>query len=361
MGFFSKTLDMLRWSETSGLPDTFGLTGSTLSSPFGGPYVLAPAIAHDLGLPYGASATALAAYKVPSVNKGLALLSSMAAGCQFVPVNPEDTVPEWLNRTDGNITAGMRLAALVSDLILHREAVWLTLRDTQDGPITQAIHLPRDVWELTPEGDVAIRGMVAPRGSVLYFQSFRPLGLLTAAADTIEHYHDLANTVRIRAKNPVHLLDLHLTEDWEGDEDDLKAVQENWSEARNAEYGAVAVTPQGVQAQAINGAALDGGMLTEARNAVRLDTANHLNLPAALLEGNSGTSGTYENTLQTKDELVSLSLAEWAAPIEQRLGQADALGIPVRLDVSRLTGPIDAARGNTGTAVATPTEKETTA
>lgn len=363
MGFFSKTLNLLGWSETSGLPDRFGLTGGTLASPFGGPFVLAPAIAADLGLPYGAAATALDAYKVPSINKGMSLLTSMAGGCEFEAVDPGDEAPEWLNRTDGNITAGMRLAALVSDLILHREAVWLTLRDTLDGPITGAIHLPRDLWELNPAGDVVIRGMVdpAPRGTVLYFQSFRPIGLLVAAADSIEHYHDLARTVRTRAKNPVHLLDLHLTEDWEGTDEELKKVQDNWSEARRADGGAVAITPPGIEANPVNGSAIDGGMLTEARNAVRLDAANFLNLPAALLEGNSGTSGTYENTLQTKDELVSLSLAEWTAPIEQRLSQADALGFPVRLNTDRFTAVVGDARGNTGTAVATSTEQDRTA
>ncbi|MDN8680276.1 hypothetical protein Q0L73_14220, partial [Staphylococcus aureus] len=64
-------------------------------------------------------------------------------------------------------------------------------------------------------------------------------------------------------------------------------------------------------------------MLTEARNAVRLDVANFLNINAAMLDGDSGASDNYSNNLQNLIELIGLSLEEFMNPIAQRLTQPD--------------------------------------
>lgn len=328
-----------------------------LASPFGGAYNLAPVIAQDLGLPYGASVTALDAYKVPAVSKALALLCGTAANCSFK--NEDGTAADaWLNTTTDAITPGMRTAALVADLILYREAVWFVTRDDA-GKINAALHLPRDTWQLSPEGQVQINGINVPPANVLYFQSLRALGLLTSAADSIDNYLDIVRTIRSRAKNPVPMLEIHVTEEFAGTKQELQQVVTDWSAARKAENGAVAVTPNCIDLKT-PGSNMSGSgeWLIEARNANRLDIANFTNLPASMLEGNSGASGTYENTLQNKDEYVSLSLAEWTLPIQQRLSQPDACGKPVRLDVSGFT-VTDAAKGNTGHAVeTTTTERE---
>lgn len=360
MGIFDRALKIFRYSETSGFANGPMGTGMSLASPFGGAYNLSPVIAQDLGLPYGASVSALDAYKVPAVSKALALLCGTAANCSFV--NADGTDPDaWLNNTTDAITPGMRTAALVSDLILFREAVWFVVRDDA-GNINGALHLPRDTWQLDPNGQVLIGGKALPAANVLYFQSLRAVGLLTAAADSIESYHDIVRTIRSRAKNPIPMLEIHVTTEFAGTKDELQQVVTDWSAARKAENGAVAVTPDGIELNT-PGANIGGGgeWLVEARNANRLDVANFTNVPASMLEGNSGASGTYENTLQNKDEYLSLSLAEWLLPIQQRLSQPDACGKPVRLDTSGFTtaSTADTAKGNTGHAVApTTTERE---
>lgn len=360
MGIFDKALKLFRYSETSGWANGPIGTGMALASPFGGAYNLAPVIAQDLGLPYGASVTALDAYKVPAVSKAMALLCGTAANCSFK--NEDGTAADaWLNTTTDAITPGMRTAALVADLILYREAVWFVTRDDA-GNINAALHLPRDTWQLDPAGQVQINGKTVPPANVLYFQSLRALGLLTAAADSIDNYLDIVRTIRSRAKNPVPMLDIHVNEEFAGTKDELKKVVTDWSAARKAENGAVAVTPQGIELKTPGlGQGGGGEWLIEARNANRLDIANFINVPASMLEGNSGASGTYENTLQNKDEYLSLSLAEWTLPIQQRLSQPDACGKPVRLDTSAFTtaAPADTARGNTGHAFdTTTTERE---
>lgn len=356
MGYFGKIANLLRYSDTSGYLNGPVGTGMALASPFGGAYNLAPVIAQDLGLPYGASVTALDAYKVPAVSKALALLCGTAANCSFRNADGTDA-DAWLNNTTDAITPGMRTAALVADLILYREAVWFVTRDGA-GKIDGGLHLPRDTWQLDPLGQVMVNGIALPAQNVLYFQSLRAVGLLTAAADSIDNYLDIVRTIRSRAKNPLPLLDIHVTQDFAGTKAELQQVVNDWSAARKAENGAVAVTPDGITLNTPGLNAGGGEWLIEARNANRLDIANFTNLPASMLEGNSGASGTYENTLQNKDEYVSLSLAEWVLPIQQRLSQPDACGQPVVLDVSAFT-VADAAKGNTGRAVETkPTEKE---
>lgn len=353
MGIFDKALKIFRYSETSGFANGPLGTGMALSSPFGGAYSLAPVIAQDLGLPYGASVTALDAYKVPAISRAMALLCGTAANCSFT--NADGTEADaWLNTTTDAITPGMRTAALVSDLILYREAVWFVMRDGEK--ITAAIHLPRDTWQLDPEGQVQINGITVPPANVIYFQSLRPIGLLTAAADTIETYLDIVRTIRSRGKNPIPMVEIHVESEFAGTETELKKVVSDWSAARQAANGAVAVTPDGIKL-IMHPDTGNGVALTEARNATRLDVANFTNLPASMLEGNSGASGTYENTLQNKDEFVSLSLAEWVLPIQQRLSQPDVCGRPVRLDVSGFEVTAE-AKGNTGHAVATTTERE---
>lgn len=340
---------ILGYSEQAGFTGAAG-GGMALASPFGSAYSLAPVIAKDLGLPYGTAVTALDAYKVPAISRGLALLCGTAANCSFK--NADGTAADaWLNETDDAITPGMRIAALVADLVLYREAVWFVGRDTENS-ITGAIHLPRDLWTMDPLGQVLVGGQVMPAANVIYFQSLRALGLLTAAADTIEQYLDVAATLRSRGKNPIPMVEIHVTEEFAPqNEGELQKVVDDWSAARRSANGAVAVTPSGIDLR-MHAATGGSEFLVEARNAARLDVANFLSLPASMLEGNSGASGTYENTLQNKDEYVSLSLAEWTLPIQQRLSQPDVCGRPVVLDTSTFEVS-EAAKGNTGTAVTT--------
>lgn len=349
----------MRYSETSGMPGGPLGTGMALASPFPSGYALAPVIAKDLGLPYGAAATALDAYKVPAISKALALYAGTVSNCRVLDTETREPVPGWINTTKDAITPGMRMAALVSDLILYREAVWIVTRDGsgEDAPVTDAMHLPRDTWDLNPAGEVTIQGKALPSQNVIYFQSLRPVGLLVAAADSIEHYHDMTRTIRSRGKNPIPMVEIHVTDECTLERHEIEQVVEDWATARQSENGAVAVTPPGIELK-MHEPTGSGEWLVEARNALRLDVANFTNLPAALLEGNSGASGTYENTLQNKDEYVSLSLAEWTGPIEQRLSQPDVFGRPVTLDVSNLT--VVDARGNTGQAVQTPAGREIT-
>lgn len=355
VGIFSKVLDLFKYSDTAGFPESY-----TTASVFKTGGYLSPVIAKDLGFTgAGLPATIAEALGVPPIHRAIALYSTCIA-----QVKIPDAAPSWVRTGVGSITPEARLVSIVLDLIFYRDSV--VMLDRQGDEIVSGVRLPYDLWHLDPVGNIMIPalygGEIPDQSMFIYLSSYMPLGLLEAASETIEHYHDLKNTIRSRGKNPIPLVELSVTAEFDGSEGELIKARDDWTEARQDPNGAVAFTPPGVELKTPGAdSANDGGaMLIQARNAVRLDAANFCNLPAALLEGANGASGTYENTLQTKDELVSLSCAQWLTPVASRLSQPDAGSTaPWVFDTSALSA--GDAKGNTGTAVATPTQGEITA
>lgn len=323
---------------------------------------LAPVIARDLGYTGEMPATVQEALSVPGISRGIALYTTVIAGFPFAAEQDgaPATVPAWLNHTDDAITPGQRIAALMLELIFHRDAVLWVQRE--QGTITGALLLPRDMWQLDSFGRITFAGQdVSDQSQFVYFQSLMPMGLLTAAGDTIRHYMDLRNTIRSRSRNPIPLIELKVTEEFEGTNAELVQARDDWSAARRSEDGAVAFTPKGVNLITHTGSGNDSELMIQARNAVRIDAANFLNINAAMLDGNNGTSDTYSNTLQNANEFLTLSLRQWMLPIEQRLSQDDVTppGMSIRFDTSGFDAFTQTdASGNTGTATPTQTPIE---
>jgi phage portal protein BeeE len=92
-------------------------------------------------------------------------------------------------------------------------------------------------------------------------------------------------------------------------------------------------------------------MLIQARMAVRTDIANFLGINSAMLDGSTGSNDVYSNALQSKSELLELSIKTFTEPIASRLSQNDvtAPGTKVIFDYSSYE-VIEDARGNIGTA-----------
>lgn len=351
VGILDKAFGLFGFSRTTGFQQSMNM-----GSPFASGTGLAPVIASDLGYyTNGGRATAIEALSCPPIYRGISALVTLISDLKLIYEDGSELseADKWMNESPGSITPGQRHAALLIDLMLERDAVYWVQRD--GDIITEALKLPRECWQLDWLGNVVINGEPAgDQTQFIYFQSLMPLGLLDAAAATIEHYIDLRNTIRSRSKNPIPLLEIHVTSDFEGTPQELAATQERWAKARQAENGAVAITPLGIELKPHTNEAGDQAMLTGARNAVRLDFANFLNLAASLLEGANGASGTYENTLQAKDELITLSLMTFLAPIQQRYSQPDVTksGKRIKFDLSELTGQtVQDAKGNVGAAV----------
>lgn len=289
------------------------------------------------------------ALTVPPVVRAIALYSTVASKLTLKAETGE--TPAWMNTTYDAITPGKRLASTVQDLIFHGDACWII--DRADGGIRDALLMPRDLWQTDSLGRIMVNGeLVDDQSQFIYFDSLLPQGFLEYAAEAVTEYRSLRRTINDRADNPVPLIDLHVTEHFEGTSEELAEAQKNWNIARRAPGGATAITPLGVEAKPIGVGNADDELLISAQNNMRLTMANFLNINAAMLDGNNGTSDTYSNTLQNKNEFESLSMSTWLTPIEQRLSQPDVIGPGRRVRFDDFdTAPVD-TKGNTGTAVA---------
>ena len=343
MGLFDKILSIASYSPSTGWADN-----SVLSSPWSTGTGLQSIIFPQSG---PAQVTTAMALTVPPVVRAIALYSTVAAKLTL-KADTGDT-PAWMNTTFDAITPGKRLASTVQDLIFHGDACWIV--DRAPEGIRDALLMPRDLWQTDSLGRIMVNGeLVDDQSQFIYFDSLLPQGFLEYAAEAVTEYRSLRRTINDRADNPIPLIDLHVTGDFEGTEEELKAAQLDWNNARRAPGGATAITPQGIEAKPISVGNADDELLISAQNNMRLTMANFLNVNAAMLDGNNGTSDTYSNTLQNKNEFESLSMATWLTPIEQRLSQPDVMPVGRSVAFENFdTAPAD-AKGNTGTAVAAP-------
>lgn len=285
------------------------------------------------------------AMTVPAVARAVQLYTTAAS--KLLLKDDAGNAPDWLTKTEGNFTPGDRIARIVIDLIMHGRAVLWVRRDSF-GSISDVVLLPPAMFSLDFFGRIMLQNVVVPKqNQFVYIRSLTGVGFLEAGRDTITHYQGLRDSILSRSRNPIPVVELKVKEQFEFEEGELEEAQDNWHTARTSDNGAVAVTPYGVDA-IIHGDKADTAMLDVARNAVRLDVANFLNINASLLDGNNGTSDTYSNTLGNKDEFIDLSLDTYLLPIEQRMSMTDvSQGLKFDRSVLSVTPP---AVGNTGNA-----------
>jgi hypothetical protein len=339
------------FKNTKTILDYNPLVGPVSSSGYVSPWsnshlapVLFPNVSESL-LPVSAAE----ALQVPPVTRALFLYSTVAAGLPLVASTGE---AEWLSTTEGAVTPAHRTASIIQSLILRGAACLWVERD-DEGFVTKADHIPDAWWTVNQDNYIVFQNEVLNQDNFVYIPSLLNSGFLDYGKETIRQYLSICKTMTNRAANPTPLLEIHITDDFEGEPEELEETLANWAAARQSPNGAVAITPKGIELNTPGAQANeDGAMLIAARNAIRLDVANFLNINAAMLDGNNGTSDTYSNTLQNQSELINLSLDSFLKPIESRLSQNDVTrpGITVSFDRSKFDAMPD-AKGNTGNAV----------
>lgn len=350
VAWWSKAHALKSWSEQTAYGQSDYMQ---LRSPWAGDSVLSTV----LGITgQTAEVTVKSALSVPAVSRAIALNSVVAAGSPWVPTLPgQALLPTWVNKTYNAIPAGKRRAGLVQDILLHNQALLAVERDESEA-IVDGLWWPKHSWQLNTEGNVCTqdeRGSwvpVADQSKFIWIPGLLPMSFMDYAAASISQYVGLCNTITNRSKSPIPLVELKVTQDWTGTKDELVAAQRAWNVARESEGGSTAVTPYGVEVKVHTGGE-DAAMLIAARNAIRVDFANFTNLNASIVDGASGASDTYSNTLQDANEFLRLSTGLWMMPITQRLSQDDALGQDITWDHSKFD--LTPAAGNTGQAVTT--------
>ena len=293
---------------------------------------------------YGRQQTTISrsdAMRVPSIVKGRALIIGALARQPLVffrDDEKQDDPPAWLYRTDTEQSPITRMTWTLDDLIFHGRSLWAVNRDDQDQ-ITDAMRLPYEWWTIDETGQILAQpdatSIQAPvqDGAVIMFESSQE-GLCDIAESTVTGALNQDRAWQERVKTPIPLVELHEDErDTEIDDDEAKELVKKWEAAR-ASGGATAFTPFGISAKIHTSESID--LFVNGRNALRLDVANFLNVPASLLDGSVATASlTYSTQEGRRNELLDYCLTYWTLPIEARLSMDDVTekGTRIAFDV----------------------------
>jgi hypothetical protein len=292
-----------------------------------------------------------AAMSVPSVAKGRNLLVSTVAKFPLVALDAtgplqNDKQPSFLYRTNTAQSPYSRMVCTVDDLIFHGVSLWVTTRGAA-GQVLDAEWIPRDVWSVK-DGKFYLDGRITPLDESEMILFDVPLfdGLLAIGASNLRGAKDVEKAWHGRARNPIPVMVLKVTDDSQLTQEEVDEYVEAWSAARKSENGAVGFLPKGIDMDVHGEVSPD--LMLQGRNAVKTDVANYLNIPTTLLDGTlQEASLTYTTTEGNRNLFYDLSLPFWVDPITQRLSQDDIVprGTRVRFDFYEQYAPTPSPTG----------------
>ncbi|WNM25238.1 phage portal protein [Demequina capsici] len=291
------------------------------------------------------------AMRIPAVAKARNLIAATIMRLPLVAMRGGDRLPDadqptWMYRTDGSVSPQMRNVWTIDDMLFYGASLWSVTRGA-DGTILTGERIPWDWWTITPDGAILVHNEAVKARDVLYFPSHTD-PLLEAAATTIRAARDVNESVARRAASPVPVMEIHQNEtDTPLSNDEAKALVTAYNAARRDPEGATVFTPSHITLNP-HGDRADSGALTEARNASRLDIANHTGLPASMLEGTSAAASlTYVTTDGKRSELIEYGVLPWVTSFEARLSMDDvvARGLRSALDLDVLIATQQSATG----------------
>lgn len=286
-----------------------------------------------------------AAMKVPAVSRGRNLIVGSIADLPLVAYRGDTRVnkqPTWLYRAE-TTSLWHRHAFTIDDLIFNDCSLW-GRRNGEDGFPVDAWRIPIEAWRVNDHAQIEVRNNVgdfevAEANEVIYFPGPGG-GLLTDGKDTIVGARAIDKAWVARTRSPIPPTLFRQVEQGTVLQSEVDALIESWAKARtNPETAGTAFVPYGIDA-IFPSIADDSAMFIEGRNAVRLDIANYLNIPASLLDGSTATASlTYTTAEGQRSSFHEQSLRYWTAPIEHRLSMDDIVprGQRVRFDITYTT------------------------
>lgn len=315
-------------------------------SPWAGPSHLERVVWSDIfGTDVPVPVTRADAMRVPAVAKGRSLIVGTLSRQPLAKFRGESKVsPEvWMYRTNTAQSPRARMLWTLDDCIFYGTSLWALERGAR-GNILDAIRVPPEWWEIDEDMQLTVYGQPVDPEDVALIEGPQD-GLLEIAAETIAGARAIDRAWVSRVETPVPLMELHGTDpNAQLTPDEAKELTDTWDKARRE--GGTAYTPPDIEAR-VHGTVVPD-LFTNGRNSIRLDIANYLGLPASLLDGSTATASlTYSTQEGRRNELVDLSLAYWATPVEARLSQDDIVpaGTRTAFDLEYLTAPTQPAQG----------------
>lgn len=290
------------------------------------------------------------AMRVPAIAKARAVICGTLSRQPLMKFRGGDVVDvePWMHRTSvGQISPRMRMLWTLDDLIFYGSSLWGVERGAK-GQIVEAWRIPRADWQVDGDLNIVVNGEVASASDVIYIEGPQD-GLLDIARDDIKAARAMTRAWANRVEVPIPMLELHITDQTqELTEAEQDALIDSWEEARRR--GGTALTPAQIETKVHGQVVAD--LYVQGRNAARIDVANFLNLPVALLDGSPATASlTYSTKGDSRNELVDLSLAFWATAIEDRLSMDDVVpsGSRIAFDIEYLAQPQQPLQGPAST------------
>lgn len=275
------------------------------------------------------------AMSLPSVTVARGLILGELAGRPLRALRGQellDPQPTWLYRTDTDLPPWHRMAHTLDDLIFYGHSLWVVNRGA-DNQIVDAVRVPFDRWEIDNDGVILVDGLAADANSVIYFPG--PFeGLLNVAARTIRGAVDLEASWAGRARTPSPAIILEEKEDNGMTQEEASQYVKAVAAARRDPDGTVMFVPYALNARLEGATSTD--LMIEARNAIKLDIANFLNLPTAMLDAALPKASLNYETQEGRTEQFIDRLPYWTEPIEARLSMDDVCprGQRIRFDLS---------------------------
>lgn len=321
-------------------------------SPFSTVQAQPPFVVQDIAKLWGSEVvlplTRLEAMRIPSVAKARALLHSLIATRPIRSYRGVDLAPDqptWTYRSDTGIDPARRMRDILDDHFFAEASLIAWKRSPETGAILDGIHVPYDIWNVDDDGQILINDRPVPAEAVCWIPG--PwMGLLVHGASTLRAARDMDEAWMKRVRYPMPPLELHQVEADNMTAEEAKAFV---VAAENALNGSgVFFTDHRIESKDHSGGTTD--LFESGRNALRLDIANLLNIPAAMLEGSvAEASLTYSTQEGKRNELFDYTIPYWTAPIEQALSQDSVVprGQRIRFDFTDLLTPATAPTGPT--------------
>lgn len=311
-----------------------------VASPLSSSHLAQVAFADLAGIPLN-QITRTEAMTVPAVVKARALIAGLLSRHPLTAYATATGQPaggsDWLTATNTPQSPRMRNLWTLDDLMFGGVSCWATQRNGA-GEILDSYRLAPMYWTLDPDSlGVLVDGQPASTEEVLLIEGPQE-GLLDLAQDTIQAAIDMTRAWAQRVRTPIPLQVIKPT-DLASDLDPKEAVDvvQEWEGRR--QNGGTGYLPYGLTLETPSLGDSDGALYIAGRNALRLDIANFLNIPASLLEGSQSTATlTYSTREGERNDLVDLNLGYWANPLEARLSQDDVVpaGQHVAIDLAAL-------------------------
>lgn len=317
-------------------------TSRGVVSPFAGPNHLARIVVDDLFGIDTQAVTRAEAMSVPAVAKARNLICGQLGRQPLRAYRGDQALvdqPTWLYRTNTAVPPRLRTMWVLDDLLFYGWSL-LAVERGAEGQILDAARVDRGRWKFDPAGRVLIDDKPVDAEQVVLIPG--PFeGFLSAGARTVRAARKLEEQWTARVKNPVPVTEIRYTGEDDLDEAEMRDIRSTYIAARNDPDGTVMVTPRGFEVHPHGDQALD--LFVNGRNAVTLDIARFMNVPAIMLDASNvnATSVNYSNEAVGRSELRDLTLRFWALSVEDRLSADDCTprGTTIAFDLSDLTVP----------------------